>query len=206
MGRLRPQEEPQHGVSTGGAKLPRTPEPRATSGARGTPSQPAGDTPHGSPTGKPVRTKLTASEQARVAVAYAQLPKTKQARSTGLSEIAAEFNVSKVRVARLAIGLTKSKLLPSRAGVGGRPTRMTPQVVTELMATLKEHSSDLSFAELMEITGISASTICRYIKRTKAWRVVSKSTKPHLTEKLVGDLTLTLTLPRTLTLTPAATA
>ena len=64
--------------------------------------------------------------------------------------------------------------------MGGRPVHIKGEVLQQLLDTLEENAYDLTFAQLEEETGIPATTIKDYFKRTKGWTVCSKSCKKYV--------------------------
>ena len=89
----------------------------------------SGKKPVLSPSGRTVRTHLSSDDPALVILAYSRLPIGKSARSAGLVQLATKYRISPDLPAKLTKALEKSEKLPSRKGVGGRPTRMTKEVV-----------------------------------------------------------------------------
>ncbi|KAL1514867.1 hypothetical protein AB1Y20_003950 [Prymnesium parvum] len=188
MPRLRLEEPPQRGKTTGAPlrfkerkkveRRTRGPPPPPPWAARAARSKRVLQTD----SGRKRSTFLSPDEQASMLMQYAALPTDKRQRSAPLKKLCRQYNVSESLPRRHAGILKKSKKLPTRKGKAGRPKAVTPECEQQLIAVLKEHAYDLTFRQIEELTGISATTAWRHMKTTPGWRVTSKSCKPYLTD------------------------
>lgn len=182
MPRLRVVEPPQHGVSTGGPVRPKPPRTHSTSKPLGADRSSRKKTRGTTPRGHKRRTFLSPDDQACVILKYKELPTEKKERSKALRDLRSSFNISKNVPSSLVGKIRKTKKLPTRKHVGGRRFAVTPEAEAELIKVLKEHAYDLTFPQIQELTGIPATTAWRHMRRTKGWRVTSKSCRPFLTD------------------------
>ena len=174
MPRLHVVEPKQQGVSTGAARSHSKKRKRSRASPLGA-NRGSRSKTSAKPKTRSNAARLSPSSQSRLLLSYERLPKPRAARSKALRSLHTEFGVSSAYPAKLTRKLDKSKKLPTRKGVGGRPVHIKGEVLQQLLDTLEENAYDLTFAQLEEETGIPATTIEDYFKRTKGWTVCSKS-------------------------------
>ena len=163
-------EPKQQGVSTGAARSHSKKRKRSRASPLGA-NRGSRSKTSAKPKTRSKAARLSPSSQSRLLLSYERLPKPRAARSKALRSLHTEFGVSSAYPAKLTRKLDKSKKLPTRKGVGGRPVHIKGEVLQQLLDTLEENAYDLTFAQLEEETGIPATTIKDYFKRTKGWTV-----------------------------------
>ena len=176
MGRLELHDAPQHGPREGQS----TTKPVA---AKQPKRKASANTPP--PAKKKKRTFLSKDEQALLIVKYLKLPKAKKGRgkdAAALDRLCREYDVCSNYPARLVKELEETEVLPDRDGVGGAPERITEEEEVLLISTLESHAYDLTYRQIETLTGISASTVWRYVKESAGWKEVRKGTRPLLSD------------------------
>ena len=185
--RLKVSEPRQTGKRMGGPSTKRkrkhvrtqaTPVTREDRAAR---SKAASQTP----AGRKAPPKLSPSSQAALAakhVALQQLPAKE--RPPALKSLCEEFRCHKTYPAKLSKRVLGRQKLAINQGKGAvQNKRMTADKIEEVKHHLKEHAYELTFEELAELSGVSASILCRFFKDEPGWRQAGKSTRPLLEQR-----------------------
>ena len=139
------------------------------------------------PSGRKRPALLSPSAKASVATKHMknqQLPKKERAQAH--KSLIEEFGVSRTYPAKITQKMLGRKKLPMRQGKGAAHKKtMTPQKIEEVKQILKEHAFDITFEQIGEEVGVSASILCRFFKSQAGWRQAGKSTRPLLEERHV---------------------